>query len=507
VSDFPFADLPDLAAEGLGGATLLANDDFFAAKENLLKAHAAEWREHDYTDRGKWMDGWETRRRRTPGHDWCVVRLGLPGVIHTIVVDTAFFRGNFPTHCWVEGCGVPAGVDISTAEVRWHTIVPRSELAGDAQNSFAVDDRRRFTHLRLNIFPDGGVARLRVLGDPMPDWRAVLADDREIDLASAVLGAHVVDTSDRFYGEPRNMLMPYPAANMGDGWETKRRRTGGHDWAILRLAAKGVIRRIEIDTAYFKGNYPDSCSVAAAVVSDEGGVSADVASAVIGNWKTVLPEVKLQPDRLHVFDADAVEQATGSHVRLDIYPDGGVSRFRVFGVPTRDARAAAMLRLLNTLDEPEARHHLAAFCGSPVWIARMTKRRPFASVKDVYAAADAASDALSRDEWLEALRHHPRIGERKADRVQSEIAQQWSSEEQSSVDGARAADLAALADVNREYEARFGHVFLISAAGRSVPEMLSAARERLANDPQKELDVAAAEHRKIIRHRLEKLFG
>jgi allantoicase len=499
--------LLDLASARFGGEAVAADDDFFAPKENLLKVEPPIFVPDRYTDRGKWMDGWETRRRRTQGHDWCVIKLGLPGIIRTVIVDTAFFRGNFPTHCWIEACGVAQGTDIATADVRWHSIVPRSELAGDTLNSFAVEDARRFTHLRLSIYPDGGVARLRVLGEAMPDWTRVLTSGEDVDLASAMLGAHVVDTSDRFFGEPRNMLMSYPAANMGDGWETKRRRGPGHDWAIVRLACEGVIRRIEVDTAHFKGNYPDSCAVTAAIVGDAGGVSADVASAVIGDWKSVLPQVKLQPNHLHVYDTDTIEQASATHVRLDIFPDGGVSRFRVFGLPTVNSRRASILRLLNALDRPEARHLLADFCASPAWIERMIDARPFTTPEEVYAASDAAAHALMPEEWLEAFRHHPRIGERPAEGTQSDVARRWSAREQSSVAQARPEDLAALAEGNRAYEARFGHVFLICAAGRPVAEMLTALGERLTHDPQTELSVAAAEHRKITRLRLEKLLG
>src|SRR5215217_8933388 len=157
-----FTSLVDLASERLGGAVLYANDDFFAPKENLLKAGAPVWREGEYTERGKWMDGWESRRRRTPGHDWCIVKLGLPGVIHSFVVDTAFFTGNYPSHCWIDACGLPPGGDATAASVTWHPLLPRSELAGDSRNTLPVgaphEPLRRYTHLRLNIFPDGGVA-------------------------------------------------------------------------------------------------------------------------------------------------------------------------------------------------------------------------------------------------------------------------------------------------------------------------------------------------------------
>ena len=501
--------LIDLASARLGGEVLAANDEFFAAKENLIKPEAAVFVADRYTDRGKWMDGWETRRRRTPGHDWCIVKLGLPGVIHSITVDTAFFTGNFPSHCSIEGCGLPAGADATAADVVWHPIVQRSELAGNTANVFALPGAhhspRRFTHVRLNIYPDGGVARLRVFGEVLPDWTRVLAADSAIDLAAAVHGGYVIDTSDRFYGEPRNMLMPFAPANMADGWETKRRRGPGHDWAIVRLGIAGEIARVEIDTAHFKGNYPDSASVEGTVVpEDNHGVSADTATRGVADWKIVLPETKLQPDHLHAFDALSRQRA--SHVRLNIYPDGGVSRFRVFAVPLADARRAAVLRQLNAMDAPDLRRALADFCAAPAWIDRVAAARPF-TAKTLRQTADAAFDGVDSDGWREAFRHHPRIGERAAERAQSDASLAASGREQSGVAAATQADREALAAANRDYEAKFGHVCIVSAAGKSAPEILQALRARMANDPATELRVAADEQKTITRARLERLLG
>jgi allantoicase len=507
-----FAHLIDLASARLGGDVLAANDDFFAEKENLLKPEPAIFIPDKYTDRGKWMDGWETRRRRTPGHDWCIVHLGLPGVIHAFVVDTAFFKGNFPSHCSIDACGLPPGADATDGSVAWHPILPKQELAGDTKNTFALPvphhAPRRFTHLRLNIFPDGGVARLRVMGEVLPDWTRILAEGGDIDLAAAVHGGYVVDTSDRFFGEPRNMLMPYPAPNMGDGWETKRRRGPGHDWAVVRLGIPGVIRRIELNTAHYKGNYPDTASVDAAVVPDDDrGVSADTATRAIAEWKTVLPQTKLQADHLHEFERELAGGVDGSHVRLNIYPDGGVSRFRVFGTPPAAARRAAVLRQINALDEPEARALFADVCGAPAWIQQMAAHRPFASAKSALDASDAAAAHIDRDGWLEAFRHHPRIGERSAERAQSASAGDSSAREQARVADAAAAEREALAQANRDYEARFGRVFIICASGKSAGEILEALRARMGNDPDTELRVAAEEQKKITRLRLEQLIG
>jgi allantoicase len=252
-----FLDLPDLAAEAVGGAALLCNDEFFAEKENLLRGHAAEWKDHLYTDRGKWMDGWETRRRREPGYDWCVLRLGLPGVIRGVVIDTAFFRGNYPESASLEACTIDEPLDVAAlARAEWTEILPRAPLAGDSKNTFAIAAERRFTHVRLNIFPDGGVARLRIHGEVVSNWRRLRAHGGLVDLAALANGAIVETCSDMFFGSRNNLIKPGPSRSMADGWETRRRRGPGNDWAIVRLCAPGTVERLELDTSHFKGNAP-----------------------------------------------------------------------------------------------------------------------------------------------------------------------------------------------------------------------------------------------------------
>lgn len=323
-----FTDLVDLAAERLGGAVLWANDEFFAPKEALLRAAAPEWREHEYTDRGKWMDGWETRRRRSPGDDWCLIRLGLPGVVRGVVVDTAFFRGNYPEACVLEGCavaGVPDPVALDTdPTVRWHTLVPRAPLAGDSRNAFPVTCPERLTHLRFRILPDGGVARLRVHGEARPD-PARMSPGRVVDLAAMENGGYVVRCSDMFFGHRQNLILPGRSTHMGDGWETRRRRGPGHDWTIVRLAARGELERIELDTDHFKGNAPGRCTLE---WCDAPQASADDL-ATDSVWRPLVPETPLQPHARHAWDLD--RRPVASHVRLNILPDGGVARLRVMG--------------------------------------------------------------------------------------------------------------------------------------------------------------------------------
>ena len=326
-----FIDLIDLASERLGGAVLFANDDFFAPKENLLKTSAPIFIEGKYTDLGKWMDGWESRRRRTPGFDWCIIRLGLPGIIRGVVVDTSHFKGNYPEQCSLEACavdGLPPVEELVSGPVQWTKILPQSHLNGDSINPFPVNNDTRWTHLRFKIYPDGGVARLRVYGDVTPNWNRLKEVGGEIDLAAVENGGLVLACSDMFFGHRHNLIMPGRAANMGDGWETKRRRGPGHDWTIIKLGTPGSLQRVEVDTSWFKGNFPESCSL-------EG---CDAAEATIEKlqdpefaWKPILARTKLQADTRHNFD-ELTDVGLVSHVRFNIFPDGGVSRLRVFGV-------------------------------------------------------------------------------------------------------------------------------------------------------------------------------
>ncbi|HJU69570.1 MAG TPA: allantoicase [Gemmatimonadaceae bacterium] len=327
-----FTDLVDLASERLGAAVILANDEFFAPKENLLRAAPAEWREGVYTERGKWMDGWETRRRRSPGHDWCIVRLGAPGIVRGVVVDTSFFRGNYPEHCSLEGCnveGMPSAESLAR-EARWREILPSTPLQGDTRNTIEVDDDSPVTHLRFNIFPDGGVARLRVHGEVTPDWTSLVRGG-DVDLAAMEHGGWVVVCSDMFFGHRQHLILPGRSTHMGDGWETRRRRGPGNDWTIVRLGRPGSIRRVELDTDHFKGNAPGACSMAWCYAPD-ASPEALAASAVV-EWRELLARTDLQPHARHHFDRDLKQVERATHVRLDIYPDGGVARLRVFGRP------------------------------------------------------------------------------------------------------------------------------------------------------------------------------
>ena len=325
-----FTDLPDLAAERLGGRVLLANDEFFAPKESLLKLAKPVWREDEYTDHGKWMDGWETRRRRDGGtHDWCIIKLGVPGFVHGVTIDTAFFKGNFPEYATIEVVSATSDADVAMLAddslTKWHLALAKSGLLGDTKNTYAVDGPPpHATHVRLAIYPDGGVARLRVHGEPVFDpsryWSGT-----EVDVAAITNGGLVLACSDMFFGNRHNLNQPGRSTHMGDGWETKRRRGPGNDWIVVRLAARGTLRRLEIDTDHFKGNAPASCMVETADVG-LAAKSLDVPT----DWEPLLPMTTLFPHNRAGFDKLLHEKPV-THVRLSIYPDGGIARLRAFG--------------------------------------------------------------------------------------------------------------------------------------------------------------------------------
>lgn len=315
----------NLADASLGARIVHCTDEFFAPAERMLAPHPPEFHPDRFDDHGKWMDGWETRRRRRGGHDTCVLRLGLPGTVCGMDLDTSFFTGNFAPAVAIEGSFQPDGdPDEHTA---WRTLLAATELGGDRHHVVAVTDDEPITHLRVHLYPDGGLARLRVWGDVWHDWNRE-APGALCDLAALAHGGREIACNDAHYGRPTNLLRPGRGINMSDGWETRRRREPGHDWCLLALGHPGDIRRVVVDTAHFKGNFPDGCSLQAALVG-----SATRASLVTESqfWPTLLPEQALGPDAEHVFESTLESLGAVSHVRFNIHPDGGVSRLRLIG--------------------------------------------------------------------------------------------------------------------------------------------------------------------------------
>ncbi|MEG3626776.1 allantoicase [Streptomyces poriticola] len=340
-ADLPFTHHANLADRQLGAGVVAANDEFFAQRENLLVPERAEFDPEHFGHKGKVMDGWETRRRRGVSaehpwpaegdHDWALIRLGAPGVIRGIVVDTAHFRGNYPQAVSVEGTclpGSPSPEELLADDVKWTSLVARTPVGGHAANGFAVSAEQCFTHLRVKQHPDGGIARLRVHGEVLPDpeWLRALGT---FDVVALENGGRVEDASNLFYSPATNTIQPGRSRKMDDGWETRRRRDQGNDWIRYRLVDRAQIRAVEIDTAYLKGN-------------SAGWASVSVKDGADGEWREILPRTRMQPDTAHRFVLR--EPAAGTHARIDIFPDGGISRLRLFGSLTEDGAARLAAR-------------------------------------------------------------------------------------------------------------------------------------------------------------------
>ena len=424
------------------------------------------------------------------------MRLGLPGVIRGVVVDTAFFRGNFPESCAVEGTAARPGTlvdELRGPGTEWFPMLGRSPLQGNSKNRFAIDCPYAVTHLRLRIFPDGGVARLRVHGDVVPDFRAIGGATNDFDLAAMESGGEVLACSDMFFGPKHNLIQPGRAPNMSDGWETKRRRgvtAETHDWVIVKLSGQGVVDRLELDTNWFKGNFPDT----ARVVGRDGE----------GAWRELLPRRKLMAHTRHLYVEELADRGPFTELRLEVYPDGGVSRMRVFGSLTDAGRDHALVRHLASRTPAALERELRACCAAPGWVQKLVAERPFASAPSFLARAEALFREASEADRLAAFAAHPPLGKKKEGQDRESA---WSRREQSGTASASPETLSALADVNRAYHEKFGFVFLYCATGKTADEMLAAARERLQNARDREIAIASDELRKIMLLRLRKVLG
>ena len=467
----------DLASRAVGGGVVAASDDTFAEKENLVAAAAPTHAPHTFGHRGQIYDGWETRRRRDDrgpdGDDWAVVRLGIPGLVRAVVVDTAFFDGNHPESARVETrwlAGRPTPAEAADPD-GWEPLCA-TDLRGDTAQEVVADVPRAATHVRLTIHPDGGVARLRVLGEALPDarrWRGL-----GIDLAALAHGGRVLDASDRHYSPPENLLLPGSAAHMGQGWETRRRRDAGHDWVDVALGVAGRVRQVVVDTTHFLGNAPGSVRL------------------LDGTGAELLPETPVRPDTEQWLCADdgLDPERVVDRVRVEVRPDGGFARLRLLGSPTADAVAAAGVRRFDHVPAAVAEQELLACCTSSAWAATVAAGRPYGTLEALLAAAADAAHALGDADLAAALAGHARIGDRAEGAGRAEQA------------GVRDDDREALAAGNRAYEARFGHVYLVRAAGRSGAELLALLHERLGHDPATEAGVVREQLAEITVRRL-----
>ncbi|GAB3560037.1 allantoicase [Actinopolyspora lacussalsi] len=344
--------LPDLASRVYGGSAGYANDELFAERENLLKPEEPTYQPYSFGHKGQIYDGWETRRRREPGFDYAIVRLGLPGLIRRLVVDTSFFKGNYPPEVSVQACAVEGYPDPGELEhAEWEEILPPSPVEGHTRNVFDVDPPHRYTHVRLCMHPDGGIARLRVHGEPVADPRWV--SDR-FDLGALENGGRVTGCSNMFFSSPSNLFAPGLARVMGEGWETARRRDDGNDWVSVRLAAAGTVERAEVDTSHFKGNAPGWAALSGCDAREHD--PDDPAS-----WTELLPRTRLRPDTCHRFRLPVRAEVT--HVRLDVFPDGGMARLRLHGRAAEDGMRHLVARWFNHLPPVQAREVLTGAAG------------------------------------------------------------------------------------------------------------------------------------------------
>ena len=493
-----FRGLPDLASEAFGGRALWCSDDFFASMNNLVAAHAPVWDADRYTDRGKWMDGWEPRRRRAPGHDTVIVALGAPGTLAAADIDTRHFLGNAPPFASLEAVAAPPGATLAylRENAEWEPVLDEVSLERGAHNAFALRPMVGVTHVRLHIaFPAGGVARLRIYGQPSPAPAA-----GPVDLASAARGARALACSDSFFSRMDNLLMPGPPATMGEGWETKRSPVPRQDWVILALSEPGALDEIIVDTAHFKGNYPTGARL-------EGLCWPGAPASLLltsGDWAPLGPDLRLGPDAKHALDVRGSGVVT--HVRLTTLSDGGVARLRAIGHPCPPPIDDARLSWLNGLSGEAAEAALLRCCGSRRWAQAMVAARPFCSAAHLQGEALRLWWRLDDADWREAFTHHPAIGASlEGLRARFGATADWSEGEQAGVAQADGETLSALAVGNAAYADRFGFIFIVCASGLSAKAMLGHLRTRIDNLPEDELRVAAGEQAKITALRLNKL--
>ncbi len=488
-----FTGLVDLASGTVGGRAIIASDDFFAEKEKLLSSGPAQFDPNTYTDRGKEMDGWESRRRRSPGHDWCIVQLGVAGQIRAVDIDTSHFLGNHGPFAALDGANVPA--DTTGESLRdttdWTPIVPETPLKRGSSNVCAVVDDRVWTHVRLHMIPDGGIARLRVYGIP-----AHIESDALIDLAALVNGGQPVVASDSFFSPMHNLILPGASTYMGNGWETRRSRPPGVDWIIVKLGQMGILESITLQTHHFKGNFPDRAKIEAICWPD-----APASRLVTADWTAITTEVRLSADT--EVTLPVTTHGPWTHLRLRIIPDGGISRMRAWGRAVAGVVSEPKLAALNERVDIDA---LMRCCGSRRWAKAMLAARPFASSAHLFGVAEVVWWRLGDGDWREAFADHPKIGVNAASlREKFAPTAAWAAGEQAGVSGSTEETLTALADGNQAYEKHFGYIFIVCATGLTAADMLHRLRARMDNTADYELRVAAGEQAKITRIRLGKL--
>ena len=319
--------LVDLSQPRLGTKVIYKTDDFFGDVNRIINLNKPIWKDGVYDQNGKWMDGWETRRKRTEGHDYMILSLGKPGVISKIDIDTSFFNGNQPNTASIEGCY--SEKNILNEEIQWQPILKKSKIKANSNNLFRINNKKTFNYIKLNIFPDGGVARLRLYGKISID-KLYFNQNSLIELSSLLNGSSIIAYNNEHFGKAENILAPGRAFNMGDGWETRRRRTKGYDWIIFKFGIPGYISDISIDTSHFKGNYPDKFSIQGNYIQENKNISKTKIINDSTNWKYIINNEKLFPDKEHLYN-DLIISRKINYIKLNIFPDGGIARINIFG--------------------------------------------------------------------------------------------------------------------------------------------------------------------------------
>ena len=315
--------LIDLAQPRLGTKVIYKTDDFFASANRIINPTEPVFKVGVFDKHGKWMDGWESRRKRTAGHDFIIIKLGKPGTIKKVDVDTSHFNGNQPAMISIEGANSNSN---KINQLNWQPLLSKKKTKANSHHYFTVNSDKVFTHIKFNIFPDGGVARLRLYGSIAKSSKL---KNKKINLASLLDGSSVIACNNEHFGKAENILAPGKAKNMGDGWETRRRRDKGFDWLILNSLEGKEIDKIEISTHHFKGNFPSHCSLQAAYLPNSKNSKQIVKSS--NNWKYLLKDAKLSANKVHVFKNNLMKKDKINFIKINIFPDGGISRFRIYG--------------------------------------------------------------------------------------------------------------------------------------------------------------------------------
>ena len=485
-----FAGAVDLAARNHGGKVILASDDFFAAKDNLIEDGRGLHLPDRYSERGKWKDGWQTSQNHVAGHHWCIVQLATPGIVRGVDIDTNHFGADSPLFASIDACcadpqTTPAQL---CQEENWLEVLPQSPLQPSSQNLFGVVDSRLWTHVRLNIYPDGGVARLRVFGEGIFDSQQV-STEQAIDLLAFQNGGRALMSSEGFSAQLNNLILSHPATGPGDGWAATRNRRGGH-WVIFALGAPGSLERVEVDTHHFANSCPHQCAI-------DGLYWPDASTGMLycsSDWVEALEPKKISGHTQHNF-THLAQNGPFTHIKLRFDPDGGISRLRLWGHPNRlHPSADRLLGLLNNLTEDAAVAALERSCGSPRWAQAVIDRRPFFSRTALLGIAEDLWWKMAEEDWKEAF--------------SNEFAEssKWFEGEQRGVkEGDDDEATQALLEANLSYESQFGYRFILCSADRTAEEILALLHQRLANHPADEIRIAAAEQIKIVRTRLKNM--